>query len=68
MLSRIENLDFRRIDEVFLPFKSVYTEFRSEDGRTTPSREVNMDMDQYVLGDERTATMTSASSGRLKAM
>jgi len=53
LLSRIENSDFRSIDEVFLPFKSHYTEYRSEGGQPTRSREVIMDMDDYRVGDER---------------
>jgi hypothetical protein len=53
MLSRIENSDFRRVDGVFLPFNSHYTEYRSEGGQPTPSREVIMDMQDYSVGDER---------------
>jgi hypothetical protein len=53
LLSRIENSDFQRVDGVFLPFKSHYTEYRIEDGQGTPSREVIMDIQDYSVADER---------------
>jgi hypothetical protein len=51
--STIHNADFRKVDELYLPQQSVYTEYRHAEGQATPSYIVTMDVDEYKLGDVR---------------
>jgi hypothetical protein len=55
VLSTIDNFEFERIDGLFLPFRSIYTEYRTEAGRSAPSQRVTIDVDEYKLGDDRNA-------------
>ena len=53
ILSTIDNFEFERMDDLFLPFRSVYTEYRPEAGLPTPSLRVTVDVDEYKLDDPR---------------
>ncbi len=51
--STIHNRAFRRVDDLFLPFQSIYTEYQITEERASPSHSVIIDIDEYKLGDER---------------
>jgi hypothetical protein len=55
VVATIRNSDFRRVGKVFLPYKSVYEEYRREAERDVPSSWVLMNVVEYKLDDDRNA-------------